>query len=238
MEPARQNAGPGQAPAGRRWRRAAVRGAVVLAVLAGLYPFRAPLLRSAASALIVNQPREATTALLLLDADRGPERAAESYREGRAGHVLLIEDWPGRVEQMGILPPHVGVLRRNLEAEGVPKESVTVLKGRAKNDWDRARMLGEWLAGHPGATVTVLCDRFGSRRLSRVFGVTLGAEAGRLRWWAQAERRFDENDWWRHKEGFLRVFSAGVGLGYVWLVGEDREEWRPWDPDRYEKGLR
>jgi hypothetical protein len=238
MEQARQNAGPGQAPAGGRWRRRALRGAVALAVLAGLYLFRAPLLRSAASALIVDQPREATTALLLLDADRGPERAAESYREGRAGHVLLIEDWPGRVEQMGVLPPHVDVLQRNLEAEGVPDEAITVLKGRAKNDWDRARLLGAWLAAHPGATVTVLCDRFGSRRLCRVFGVTLGAEAARLRWWAQADRRFDENDWWRRKEGFLRAYSAGVGLGYVWLVGEDREEWRPWGPDQYEKNLR
>lgn len=207
-------------------------------VLVSLYLFRAPLLRGAASALIVDQPREATTALLLLDADRGTERAAESYREGRAGRVLLIESWPGRVEQMGVLPPYVDVLRRNLVAGGVPGESVAVLKGRAKNDWDRARMVGEWLAAHPGATVTVLCDRFGSRRLCRVFSATLGAEAARLRWWAQAERRFDENDWWRHKEGFLRVYSAGVGLGYVWLVGEDREEWRPWDPDQYEKSLR
>jgi hypothetical protein len=238
MGQAREVAGPGQAPAGRRWRRAWLRGAVLLAVLAGLYLFRAPLLRSAASALIVDQPREATTALLLLDADRGPERAAESYREGRAGHILLIEEWPGRVEDMGVLPPHVDVLGRNLEAEGVPGEAVTVLKGRAKNDWDRARLLGGWLAGHPGATVTVLCDRFSSRRRSRVFGVTLGAGASRLRWWAQAERRFDETDWWQSKDGFLRVFTAATGLCYVWLAGEDREEWRPWDPDQYEKSLR
>lgn len=238
MEQAREVAGPGQAPAGRRWRRGLLRGAVALAVLAGLYLFRAPLLRSAASALVVDQPREATTALLLLDADRGPERAAESYREGRAGQVLLVEDWPGRAQQLGVLPPYVDVLRRNLKAEGVPEGSINVLNGRAKNDWDRARLLGGWLAGHPGATVTVLCDRFGSRRLARVFGVTLGAEASRLRWWAQAERRFDEADWWRHKEGFLRVYSAGVGLGYVWLAGEDREEWRPWEPDQYEKSLR
>ncbi len=238
MEQTRQSAGPGQAPATGRWRRALRRCAVVLAVLACLYLFRAPLLRSAASALVVDQPREATTALLLLDADRGPERAAESYRDGRAGHVLLIEGWPGRVEQLGVLPPHADVLRRNLGDEGVPEEAITVLNGRAKNDWDRARLLREWLAGHPGATVTVLCDRFGSRRLSRVFGATLGGEVTRLRWWAQAERRFDESDWWRHKEGFLRAYSAGVGLGYVWLVGEDREEWRAWDPDEYEKSLR
>jgi hypothetical protein len=215
-----------------------VRGAAVLAVLAGLYLFRAPLLRSAASALVVDQPPEPTAALLLLDADRGPERVAESYRQGRAERVLLIEEWPGRAVELGVLPPREDVLRRNLEAEGVPEESVTVLKGRAKNDWERGRLLREWLAGHPGATVTVLCDRFGSRRLCRVFGVTLGADAGRLRWRAPADRRFDENDWWRHKEGFLRLFSAGTGLGYVWLAGEDREEWRPWEPDQYEKTLR
>ncbi len=238
MEQARQDVGPGQAPAGRRWRRRAVRLAAVVAVLAGLYVFRAPLLRGAASALIVDQPPEATTAVLLLDADRGPQRAAERYHKGRAGRVLLIEEWPGRVVQLGVLPPREDVQRRNLEAEGVPGEAITLLKGRPKSDWDRARRLREWLAGHPGATVTVLCDRFGSRRLCRVFGVTLGADAGRLRWQAPADRRFDEGDWWRHKAGFLRVFSAGVGLGYVWLVGEDREEWRPWEPDQYEKNLR
>ena len=238
MEQARQNTGPGQAPAGRRWRRRVLRGAILLAVLACLYLFRAPLLRSAASALVVDQPREATAALLLLDADRGPERAAESYREGRAGNVLLIEEWPGRTVKLGVLPPREDVLRRNLGAAGVPEGAVTVLKGQVKSDWDRARRLREWLAEHPGATVTVLCDRFGSGRLCRVFGATLGADAGRLRWWAPADRRFDEGDWWRHKEGFLRVFTAGVGLGYVWLAGEDREEWRPWEPDQYETSLR
>ncbi|HZY90123.1 MAG TPA: hypothetical protein VFE78_35205 [Gemmataceae bacterium] len=211
---------------------------MTLAVLACLYLFRAPLLRSGALALVVDQPRKATTALLLLDADHGPTRAAECYREGRTRSVLLIEEWPGRVVRMGVLPPREDVLRRSLGAEGLPEEAVTVLAGRAGNDWDRARRLREWLAAHPGATVTVLCDRFGSRRLYRVFGTTLGAEAARLRWWAPADRRFDENDWWRHKEGFLQLFSAGAGLGYVWLVGEDREEWRAWDPDRYEKGLR
>jgi hypothetical protein len=234
----RQDAGPRQAPAGGRWRRAGRRGAVTLLLLAGLYLFRAPLLRSAASALVVDQPREATTALLLLDADRGPVRAAECYREGRAATVLLIEGWPGRVVQMGVLPPREDVLRRDLEAEGVPGGAVTVLAGRATNDWDRGRRLREWLAERPGATVTVLCDRFGSRRLCHIFAATLGPDAARLRWWAAADRRFDETDWWRHKEGFLRVFSAGAGLGYVWLAGEDREGWRPWDPDGYEKGLR
>jgi hypothetical protein len=214
------------------------RGAIALAVLACLYLFRAPLLRSAASALAVDQPREATTALLLLNADRGPRRAAECYREGRAGSVLLIEEWPDRAVQMGVLPPREDVLRRNLEAEGVPEAAITVLAGRATSDWERARRLRKWLAEHPGATVTVLCDRFGSRRLCHIFAATLGPDATRLRWWAAADRRFDENDWWRHKEGFLRLFSAGAGLGYVWLVGEDREEWRAWDPDGYEKSLR
>jgi hypothetical protein len=187
---------------------------------------------------VVDQPREATTALLLLDADRGPARAAGSYREGQAKGVLLIEEWPGRVVQMGVLPPREEVLRRTLEAEGVPEGAVQVLAGRAGSDWDRARRLGRWLAEHPGETVTVLCDRFGSRRLRHVFAATLGPEAARLRWWAAPDRRFDENDWWRHKEGALRLFSCAAGLGYVWLVGEDREEWRAWDPDSYEKGLR
>jgi hypothetical protein len=207
-------------------------------VLACLYLFRAPLLRSAASALVVDQPQEATTALLLLDADRGPARAAECYREGRAKAVLLIEEWPGRVVEMGVLPPREDVLRRGLEAEGVPGEAITLLACRATNDWDRARRLRGWLAERPGATVTVLCDRFGGRRLCHIFAATLGPDAARLRWWAPADRRFDENDWWRHKEGFLRLFGAGAGLGYVWLVGEDREEWRPWGPDDYEKSLR
>jgi hypothetical protein len=208
---------------------------VALVVLAGLYLFRAPLLRTAATALVVDQPRETTAALLLLSADRGPERAAECYRAGR---ILLIEEWPGRVVQLGILPPREDALRRDLDAAGVPEGAVTVLTGRAKNDWDRGRRLRQWLADNPGATVTVLCDRFGSRRLCRIFGATLGADAARLRWWAPADRRYDESNWWHCKEGFVRLFNAGAGLGYVWLKGEDREEWRPWEPDNYEASLR
>src|SRR5205823_5023052 len=102
--------------------------------------------------------------------------------------------------------------------------------------WAVARGLHVWLADRPGERVTVLCDRFGSREWDAKFRAVLSREEyARVRLAALPDRRYDENDWWRHKEGRVALFNAYLGYGHAALYGEDAGGWREWDPDDYEK---
>jgi hypothetical protein len=208
-------------------------------LLACVYYFRAPALRGFAGLLVVDEPPPDADALLVLDGDRCFEQAARLYHAGGAGRVLLNEHRPGRLQQMGILPSFTELARRQLTAARVPGQALEVLPGETRSNWDRARLLRDWLCQHPGARVTVLCDRFGSRQRRCILDRVLDPEeAARVRVYALPHRSYRETDWWRSKQGILDLFDAYVVLTFTWLVGEDKDEWREWDPEAYERALR
>jgi hypothetical protein len=95
------------------------------------------------------------------------------------------------------------------------------------------------LEHQPTLRIVVLCDRFGGRKLRYVFNQVLGAEkARRVQIVCLPDRSCDENDWWHHRQGVVEIFDAYVNLAYTRLAGEDREEWREWDPAEYQQKLR
>jgi hypothetical protein len=216
-----------------RWRRLLI----VIAVLAGLYIARAPLLRGLAGLLISEEPG-ATAYLVLLGGDRRHEQAAEWYREGGDRRILVIESCPERLQALGLAPTPTEVDRLALGKQGVPESALIVLPAGAGDDWQRVRALGEWLQMHPGSDVTLLCDRFGSRRLHLICGRILAADAARVHLCAVRHRVYDESDWWQHKEGQLTFLDQGLRLTYTWLAGERTAPYTDWDPDAYEAGLR
>src|SRR5262249_32153878 len=146
---------------------------------------------------------------------------------------------PKRLERMGFVPTFESVSQRELALRGVRPESITVIPGKTRTDWERARCLRDWLAIQPTRRVLVLCDRFGARRLRYVLDKTLGPDcAGRVRLIGLSERSYDENDWWQHRSGAVHVFDAYLNLAYAWLCGEETEEWHEWDPEEFKQALR
>ncbi len=227
---------PGQARLPRprgRWRRVLLAAVALLPLV-----FHQRLLTGAGMLLVADDPPARADYVLPLGADRGLDRAASLYRAGEAGAVLLVRGPRGRLEREHVLPPGVDIARRELARRAVPDAAVLVLPGESRGDWEAARRLGEWLRARPGATVVALCDRLGSRRERYILDAVLGADARRVYLRAEPHRRFDETNWWRHKEGVLHVLTASIQLGYARLAGEDKEPWREWDIDAYEKTLR
>lgn len=200
----------------RRWRWLIV-GGVLLALFLG----RAPLLRGLAGLLIADEPDQGATALALLGGDRVHDAVAARVRDGGDVEVLLIAAVPRRLEAFGLIPPHTEIDRRALEGRGVPAAAIRVLPGQARDAWDGARVPRDWLRDHPEARVTVLCDRFGSRRLRIILDRVLGPDAARARVAALADRRYDETNWWRSEAGFTCYATEYVKLAYYGL-GEDR----------------
>jgi hypothetical protein len=220
----------------RAWRR----GVYVLltgALLLSLALFRTPLLRGAAGLLIAGGQESASPWLVVMDSGLDPDLVASLFREGAPPRVVLIEPAPDRLQALGILPPPTDLEKGALERRGVPPPSIDVLPGLARDDWDRARALRDWLQDRPGAHADVLCKRFGSRRMRIILGRVLGAAAARVRVVALADRRYDETDWWQSKKGVDDCWHGFVGLTYVWLAGEGDKSGPAWDPDAYERAL-
>jgi hypothetical protein len=228
-------------PAKKRKRRGWRYGLLGVALVAVcLYAFRAPILRSVASYLVVDEPLTAADyALIQPYGDGRYDRAAELYRDGLVRSVLLVERRHTRLERLGLLPTFETLTQHALAARGVPAQAITVIPGPVRTDWERARCLRTWLEHQPAVRIAVLCDRFGERKLRYVFDQMLGADyAGRVRLLGLPDRRFDENNWWQQRIGIVDMFDTYMRLAFTRFVGEGSEEWREWDPKEYEKTLR
>ena len=219
----------------RRW----LRRLLFALVLAGaVYLARAPLLRGVASFLVVDDPVQEVDALMLLDGDHLYEQAALLYRDGLAGHILLIEAPPGRLVRMEILPEPAALAQRELAKGAVPVRAIEVLKMDKGGDWNCARRLRDWLNEHPGTRVCILCDRFSSRRTHCLFTQVLGGLSTRVHWRALPDRRYDEQSWQRDKVGILGLFDGYLNWWHVWLYGDALGDQEEWDPDTYQNNLR
>ncbi len=136
-----------------------------------------------------------------------------------------------------MLPPRTQRERHFLETHAVPATVIQILPGETRNDWDRARILLDWMREHPEEHVALLCNRFGSRRLRIILDRVLGSDARRVHLVALADRRYDETNWWRSKDGVVAFWDGFSHLGYVSLAGEGDGPGPSWDADAWERSL-
>jgi hypothetical protein len=198
-----------------------------------LYAARAPLLCGLATLLIVDEPQAHLEAVVLFGGDRRHDWTAAWYGQGEGRHVLLIASYPDRPVALGLEPRYEEVDRKALVKCGVPDAALQILPGEAHDDWERVRALAIWLSEHPDAHTGVVSDRFAARRVRTICDRLLGPNAKRVHVLALADRRFDESDWWRQKDGQLRFFTEAVRLGYTVLAGERSAPWREGNADEY-----
>jgi hypothetical protein len=225
--------------AGRWWRRWHTGLLIVLIVASCLYLFRGPILHVVGGYLVVDEPAAADYAVLTDRSDGCYEWAAHLYHSGSVSGILLLEKRPERLERMGFLPLSTSLSQRELASEGVPRSAVTVIPGETRTDWDHARRLRDWLRGQPGTRLLILCERFEGRRLRYILDKVLGIDyAGRVHLLSLPRQTYDERDWWRNRLGIAHVFDCYVRLVYARLWGEDRLEWRDWDPEDFKRRLR
>jgi hypothetical protein len=152
---------------------------------------------------------------------------------------LVVKRRPGRLERLDIRPAFQSLAKRELALRGIPVARVTAIGEAVVTDWDQSRVLSEWLAREPSASLIVLCDRFRGRKVRHILRAVLrDEEFRRVTTLAVPDLSYNESNWWRCRRGVLDLFSAYLQLGYVLCFGERTREWRRWDPDLYEKTLR
>ncbi len=171
-------------------------------------------------------------------ADGRYDVAAEWLRESPGRRALLVGQHLYPPMRIGVETSFQDRARCALVERGIDEVSIELIPGDAMTDWQQAELLGRWLRQHPDAEVMVLCDRFATRYLRRVFNAKLGhALAARLRIRGLPGDGFDEANWWRSRHGVKEFMGAWLRLAHAVCLGEAELADALWDPDAYEREL-
>jgi hypothetical protein len=209
-------------------------GAVIVVALAlasfGIWQFSTKI-------LVAETPT--STANFVFIADLGCtqcyEAAADQAKSPAVAGVLLHANEPRRLVAVGAMPPFEVLARQKLLNIGVAPESIAVIKGVPRSDWETARLLNDWLMEHPGKRVRILCDRFTSQRWSFIINRTLAAST-RTETTIEGivDPRYDETNWWRNRTGIKTYFHCLFRIAYARFHGEDPIVDVDWSPEKYE----
>jgi uncharacterized SAM-binding protein YcdF (DUF218 family) len=208
------------APARPRWPRVLRRTLALLVVLAvvGAWFGRVALLTGVAEMWIVSDPPATADAVAILGGgiDTRPFAAADYYRRGLVGKILLASVGSSPAEQIGVLSAQADVERRILLRLGVPDAAIEIFGKDLTNTYQEAVALSDWAARTGARAVIVPTENFSARRvrwvMHRVFadGVTVLVPA--------IDRRdYRPDDWWKTEKGVLAFQNELLKLVYYRL---------------------
>jgi uncharacterized SAM-binding protein YcdF (DUF218 family) len=207
------------AAARRRWPRVLRRTLALLVVLAvGAWFGRVALLTGVAEMWIVSDPPATADAVAILGGgiDTRPFAAADYYRRGLVGKILIASVGSSPAEQIGVLSAQADVERRILLKLGVPDAAIEIFGKDLTNTYQEAVALRDWAARTGARTLIVPTENFTARRLRwtlhRVFpdGVTVLVPA--------IDRRdYRADDWWKTEKGVLNFQNELVKHVYYRL---------------------
>ena len=151
-------------------RKAAV--ILALAALVSVWIMVSPFL---ATALIVEKPLDHADAIMVLSGSavfkERTRKAAELYKQGVAPRIFITDDatksgWNSGEEKN---VPYVELEQRELLANGVPPEAITVLPGTVAGTDDEAKKLSQELTDRPLGRVVIVTSAYHTRRALRTF---------------------------------------------------------------------
>jgi uncharacterized SAM-binding protein YcdF (DUF218 family) len=191
--------------------------ALMLALGATSWFERGPVLRTLAEWWVVSDPVGPADAVAVFGGgleDR-PFAAAEFYQRGLVRKILISSAHEGRVERLGVLPPHAEANRAVLLKLGVPAEAIEIFGSDLSNTHQEVLALHEWAARTGAHSIIVPTEIFAARRvrwmLHRVFD-----DATNIRVPAIEPAEYHGSDWWRDESGLLR-FQNEI-LKYVYYL--------------------
>jgi len=196
----------------------ALAAAVVLAVWALIAP-------SLANYLIVEKPLERANAIFVLSGSAAykerTKKAAELYRQGIAPRIFITNDGEraGWSETEKRNPPYVELERRELIANGVMPDAITVLPGEVAGTDQEAKALANEIDERPFGSVVLVTSPYHTRRALWTFekflegkGVAIGIEHA-----THDDRYPTSANWWMSKTGWQLVGGEYVKSIAYWM---------------------
>ncbi len=187
----------------------------LLAVLFASWIIIAPFL---ATALIVEKPLDHADVIMVLSGSavykERTKKAAELYKQGVASRIFITDDatrsgWNAG-EEKNI--PYVELEQRELIANGITPDAVTVLPGTVSGTDDEAGKLADEVAARPLDRVLIVTSAYHSRRALRTFEKILAGknvEIG-IAHPPTGEQTPDPNYWWLRPRGWQTVAGEYV----------------------------
>jgi uncharacterized SAM-binding protein YcdF (DUF218 family) len=154
--------------------------------------------------------------------------AVDLYNSGRAGRLLIVEEFMGRhtlLEERGI-----NVITNSQQALnaavklGIPADSIDLLPGDAQSTRSELVVVRDYLTRHPGIdTLIIVSSASHTRRASIIFSSAF-RDAGMpvtVLSSPSPYSSFDAEGWWKEKEGIQAVVSEYIKIA-SYLVIERR----------------
>jgi len=181
----------------------------LLAVVAGLYLFRAPILRSVGGWYVVNESLQPADAIVVLGddnyfADRAA-RAAELFHARWAPHVVAS----GRY-----LRPYASLtqlMQKDLTDRGVPLSAIVLLPIEATNTREEAIEIRELAKRQHWTRLLVVTSNYHTRRVHFVYARVFDSSID-VRVVAAPDSYFDPDHWWQSRWGAKTLFTESVAL--------------------------
>ena len=191
--------------AGRRFVGRRV-GAILLlvALVAGVWLERAPLLRGMADLWIVSDPSTPADVVAVLGGglNERPFAAAALYKAGLANKIIVSQAVQERYTKLG-LPGHTELNHLVLLKLGVPEAAIgTFGKENASTD-DEAVALRAWTTEHHVSRIIIPTEIFFSRRARWIFNRQFVGSAVDLEIAAFEPSKYTRAEWWKSNGGII-----------------------------------
>jgi uncharacterized SAM-binding protein YcdF (DUF218 family) len=200
-----------------KWlKRLLVALAVLFALLVAVYFCRAPLLRAAARAWIVNETLAKADVIVVLGGgiDTRPFEAARLFHSGLAPKILLMNPRPSPAAQLGLVPTEADLSRSILLQQEVPAEDIYVSADIVTNSYDESIAVRNWAKINGATRVIIPTDVFHTRRVRWLYRKELRGTGIQTEVEAVPVREYAADDWWHHEQGIIAFQNEILKYAY------------------------
>jgi uncharacterized SAM-binding protein YcdF (DUF218 family) len=174
-----------------------------------LYLVRTPILRLAGGVWVVDDPPQASDAIVMLgddnyNADRA-SRAAQIFKAGYAPRIIVSGRYLRPYASIAELEEH------DLIDRGVPQAAIVRFAHHADNTREETTAISQVLASHGWKRILLVTSNYHTRR-SRYLAERVFPPGTVLRVVAAPDSDYDPLSWWRTRNG-LKIFAhecAGI----------------------------
>jgi uncharacterized SAM-binding protein YcdF (DUF218 family) len=181
-------------------------GAILLlvALVAGVWLERAPLLRGMADLWIVSDPSTPADVVAVLGGglNERPFAAAALYKAGLANKIIVSQAFQERYTKLG-LPGHTELNYLVLLKLGVPEAAIGTFGQENASTDDEAIALRAWAAEHRVSRIIIPTEIFFSRRARWIFDREFVGSAVVLEIAAFEPSKYFRAEWWKSNGGII-----------------------------------
>jgi uncharacterized SAM-binding protein YcdF (DUF218 family) len=188
-----------------RWRRGVVVLVIVVLVLGLAWLERAPILQHIGAWWVVSDELTKADAVVVLggDVDARPFAAADLYKRGFAGTILVSNAQMGRAERLGFIPSYAELARAVLVKLGVPGTAIIPFGQDLSSTQEEAAAVRQWAVNSHAKRIIVPTEIFAARRTRWVFDRELSPIGVQVIVHAFQPPYYTIANWWQHRYGLV-----------------------------------